>query len=153
MTREPITWEALEHVYYEKTRDWYWIVGTIGVTVSILSVIFSNYVFALFLFIATGTIMIHAAHFPSIVKVELQSNGIRVGSTFYPYRELNAFSLNEEHNPPMLVLDSKAFLYPDVRIFIEETSPQMVRDFLLDHLDEKYHQPSMVEGLIHYLGF
>ena len=153
MKVKKLEWQALEHVYYEKTGDWYWGVGIVGVTAAILALIFGNAIFALLLLIATATIIIHAAHVPKIVKVEIMPNGVRVGSDYYAYSQLKGFSLDEEHNPPILVLDSKAFLRPDIRIFIEDKSPEEIRDFLLDHLDEKYHEPAFTEALIHYLGF
>ncbi|MEK7535457.1 MAG: hypothetical protein AAB590_00360 [Patescibacteria group bacterium] len=148
-----LEWEALEHVYYKKTDDWYWIVGTVGVTTSILAFIFDNAILGLLLLIATATMLLHGARVPGVVKVELQERGVRVGTTFYPFAEMKAFSINEESEPAMLVLDTKAWLIPDVRIFIERVSTHDIRNFLLNHLDEKYHEPSISEGLIHYLGF
>ncbi|HEY4504544.1 MAG TPA: hypothetical protein VJI73_02105 [Candidatus Paceibacterota bacterium] len=148
-----LEWQALEHAYYEKTSDWYWIVGVVGVTASLLAFLFSNAILGLLLLVGTITVLIHGGRIPGVVKVELQERGVRIGSAFYPYSNLTAFSLNEEHDPLILVLDCKAFLTPDIRIFIEEVAVEDIRDFLLDHLDEKYHEPSLAEGLIHYLGF
>ncbi len=148
-----IEWRTLEHAYYEKTGDWYWIVGIVGLTVSVLAFLFGNGLFALLMLVATITVLIHAARVPTEVTVSLQGNGVRVGSNFYPYTSLTAFSLDEESAPPVLVLDSKAFLVPNIHIFIEEAKVGSIRDFLLDHMNEKYHVPSVVEALVHYLGF
>ncbi len=148
-----LSWEAVEHVFYEKTSDWYWIVGVVGATLTILSIIFGNALLALLIALATGTIIIHSRELPAIVKVELLGNGVRIGTRLYPYPSLKSFSLNEEHDPPIIILDVKAFLEPDVRIFIEDVSVEEVRDFLLDHLDEKYYQSSFIDSLVHYLGF
>lgn len=152
-TKQTLAWEAVEHAYYEKTSDWFWIVGVVGGTITILGLIFSNVIIALLAAIATATIIIHAREFPAIVKVELLGNGVRVGNRIYPYPAIANFSLNEEHDPPVLILDVKAFLEPSLRIFIEDHSVEEVRDFLLDHLDEKYFQHSLLDSLIHYLGF
>jgi len=148
-----LEWQALEHAYYAKSADWYWIVSIVGLTASLLVSIFGNGVFGLLLMIATGTVILHGGRIPGVTKIELLPRGVRIGSTFYPYSNLTAFSINEEHDPPILVLDCKAFLTPDIRIFIEGVSSEQVRDHLLDHLDEKYHEHSFTEGLIHYLGF
>jgi len=151
--QKTISWEALEHAYYEKSSDWYWIVGTVGITLAILALVFGNIILSILLIIATGSMLLHGARVPGIIKIELLPKGVRVGNNLYPYSQIKAFSLNEEHDPPILVLDSRALLAPDINVFIEKVTPEEVRDYLLDHLDEKYHEPSAAEGLIHYLGF
>ncbi len=153
MAKKEIEWETLEHTYYEKTSDWYWIVGVIGGTLAILCFVFSNPTLGLVLLIGTVSVMLHAAKVPGKVKVSILDNGVRVGSQFYPYANLTAFSLDEKATPPVLVLDSKAFLATDLRLWLEDIEPDLVRDYLLDHLNEKYHEPSFAEGLIHFLGF
>jgi len=151
---ETLEWQTIEHVYYEKTADWYWIVGIIGGTIGLLSIIFSNAVFGLLILIATSTVLLHAARRPGISKIILGKTGVRVGSDFYAYQNLKSFSISDDQSPSVLCLDTRALLVPDVRVFIEgSVTPDMVKDFLLDHLDEKYHQPSLAEGLIHYFGF
>jgi hypothetical protein len=152
-TKKVIGWDALEHAYFEKSADWYWIVGIAGVTLAVVSFLFSNTVLGVLLVVATITVMIHGAKQPRVVRVELKDNGVRFGTSFYPFRELLSFSINEEHDPPVLVLDSKALLTPDIQIFIEEVEIEAVRQHLLNHLDEKYYQHKFVDGLIHYLGF
>ena len=148
-----IAWEALEHVYYAKTQDWYWIVGIGGVTLAVLSFILGNTILGLLFLVAIVTVMIHGAKVPKVTKVELKGDGVRFGTSFYPYREIYSFSIDEEHVPPKLILDSKALITPDVQIFIEDVTVEQVREHLLDHLDEKYHEHKLVDGLIHYLGF
>ena len=153
MTREPISWETAEHAYNEKTNDWYWIVGVIGLTVAIVAYLFGNAMFGAVMIVGTLTIMIHGAKRPKVIKVELTGNGVRVGSHFYPYNQMKAFSLDEESDPQVLVLDIKSPLFRDIHLFINNIPADHIREFLLDHLDEKYHEPSFTEGLIHYLGF
>jgi hypothetical protein len=153
MAKKEIEWQTLEHAYYEKTSNWYWIVGITGGTLTILFFIFGNPTLALVLLVGTLSVLLHGARVPNLVKVSLEDRGIRIGSQFYPYANLTAFSIDEKANPPVLVLDSSAFLVPNMHILLEETNPDEVRDYLLDHLNERYHEPSFVEGLIHYLGF
>ena len=153
MTREPISWETAEHAYNEKTSDWYWIVGIVGLTIAILAWLFGNALLGGVMIVGTLTIMLHGAKRPRIIRVELNGNGVRIGSHFHPYNQLKAFSLDEESDPQVLVLDIKSPLLRDVHLFLHDISAENVRQFLLDHLDEKYHEPSFAEGLIHYLGF
>ena len=153
MAKKEIEWETLEHTYYEKTSNWFWIVGIVGTTLTVLCFIFSNPTLGLVLLLGTLSTMLHGARVPNVVKIAIQDNGVRIGSQFYPYTNLNSFSLDEKAEPPVLVLDSKAFLVPDIRLQLEDVDPEKVRDYLLDHLNETYHEPSFVDGLIHYLGF
>ena len=154
MTREPISWDTPEHAYNEKTDDWYWIVGVVGFTIAILAWLFGNGLFGGVMLVGTLTLMLHGARRPRVIRVELTGNGVRIGSHFHPYSQLKAFSIDEESDPQVLVLDIKSPLLRDVHLYLESgMSADHIRQFLLDHLDEKYHEPSFAEGLIHYLGF
>src|SRR3989338_4249079 len=153
MTKKDIEWETLEHSYYKKASNWYWIVGICGGTLTVLCFIFSNPTFGLVLLIGTVSVMLHGAKIPNVIKINIMGDGVRVGTQFFPYANLTAFSIDEKIDPPVLVLDSKAFLVPDIRLLLEDVNPDDVRDYLLDHLNEVYHEPSLTEGLVHYLGF
>ncbi len=151
--RAPIEWQTVEHAYYEKTTDWYWIVGIVGGTLALLAILFGNWILGLLLIIAVLTMMLHGARRPGEITVSILPGGVRVGKQMWPYQEMRSFSIDEDAPIPTLVLDTRNPIVPDVRLFLEETSPERVRDYLLDHLDEIYHQPSFLDGLVHYLGF
>ena len=148
-----IYWETIEHPYYEKTSDWYWIVGIVGAVLAFLSFLFGNILLAIIFILATATVMIHGARFPGLVSVEIEAEGIHVGHTFYPYTSFKSFSIDEKSDPAILVLETTGFVLSNMRLTIEDVDPEDIRDFLLDHLDELYHEDSVIDHLIHYLGF
>ena len=82
MTKKEIEWETLEHAYYEKTSDWYWVVGVIGGTLTILCFIFSNPTLGLVFLVGTLSILLHGAKVPSIVKISIQNSAVRIGTQF-----------------------------------------------------------------------
>lgn len=148
-----LSWETIEHAYYEKTADWYWIIGIVGAVAIFLSFLFGNILLAIIFLIGTASIMLHGSQEPDTVTVRLGPQNVRIGKMVYPYSELISFSVDEDDDPVMLYLSTKSVVFSQISVPIEDVPVDLIRDYLHDHLDETYHKESFVEGMIHFLGF
>ncbi len=148
-----LEWETLEHPYFEKTSNWYWLVGIVGITVAALGVIFGNILFAVVMAIATFAVMLHGARRPRIIIVAIDKHGVYIAENYFRYTELKSFSIDDEADIHIVTFKTNKAILPEFSVVIEDYSSEDVRDFLLDHLDEEYHQPSISVAVGNYLGF
>ncbi len=148
-----LTWETDEHLYTEKTADWYWIVGIITISIAVISIILNNLIFAILIIVSSFTLSLFASKRPQIIKVSIDNSSVTIGKTRYPFSELESFWVEtREHIPKMLFKSKKVFM-PYIVVFIEEHSPDEVREVLLEHLHEEEHVEPFLWKLLQYLGF
>jgi hypothetical protein len=148
-----IEWNTLEHPYYEKKADWFWIVGIIGGLLAFLGLVFSNVLFAILIIIATVVVIVHGSKVPDQVRIRLGPDAVHVGGIMYPYTELRSFSISEEDDPEILTLVRSGGYNTHVRIIVEDVKIEDVRAYLLEHIDESYHEPHLTEAIMDYIGF
>ena len=150
---EPILWQTYEYDHNEKTNDWFWIVGIIGLTLAIVSVIFSNILFGGLIVVGTISIIVFGNKEPHLLDCEVNKKGVRVHKTFYPYTNLEAFNITEG-NSPKLILKSAKLLMPLITIPTNNVHPDEITLFLQERLkhDETLNEP-FSHVLMDYLGF
>ena len=148
-----ISWKAKGHLHTEKTSDWYWIVGIITVSIAIVSIILNNIIFAILIIVSSFTLSLFASKKPEILDMEIDSVGISVGKTRYPYKNLQSFWVETREFHPKIILKSKKIFMPFIVVLIEDIDEEMVRQKLLEHLPEEEHIEPFLEKLLIYFGF
>jgi hypothetical protein len=150
---ESISWQIHEYEHYEKTPDWFWIVGIIGLTFAVLAVIFNNILFAVLIVVSTFSLIVFGNKEPHLLDCEINKKGVRVNKTIYPYANLEAFNVTEGHSPKLLLKSSK-LLMPMITIPIGDIDPDEIVTPLSEVLK---HEEEMREPFAHilmdYLGF
>jgi hypothetical protein len=156
MAKDPFIWETNEYFFQEKTSDWYWSVGIIGVSIAILSAIFGNGLFALLLLLSTFALALFGSKKPNILRFEVSKKGIMIGNTLYPFGTLDSFWVEDNRHinrPSKLIIKSRKIIVPLIAIPLDDVNPEDVRDFLLDHLLEDHHIEPLGQKLLEYFGF
>jgi len=150
---EPIIWQIHEYEHYEKTPDWFWIVGIIGATLAVLAVIFNSILFAVLIVIATVSIIIFGNKAPHLLDCEINKKGVRVNRTFYPYSNLDSFNLTDGYSPKLL-LKSKKLLMPLIIIPVGDIHPDEIVPVISELIkhEEELREP-FAHVLMDYLGF
>ncbi len=151
-----ITWETYEHEHREKSKDWYWSLGILIVTASVLSIIFGNYLFGILLIVIGVSLAVVGSKHPKLTIFELNKMGIRIGNKLFPYATLEAFWVqdNEEHDrPSQLLIKSRKTMVPLLIIPIDGIETHEIRDFLLYNLLEKEMEESLSQIILENLGF
>ena len=149
-----IMWEAPEHRHIEKTNDWYWALGIIAITGSVVSIIMHNVLFGIVILLGASTMIVFSHRHPQMRSYEISMRGIRIDNTLYPYSSLDSFCIDEEsHLGPQLIVKSKQLLmsliiFPIPEEYIDEIESIMKPKLREEHIDEPLsHQ------LMEYLGF
>ncbi len=150
---EKISWRAPEHIYTEKTADWYWVVGIVTLSVALISIILNNLVFAILIIVSAATLSLFATKRPRMIPIELSPNGVSVDTTFYPYADLESFWVETEHWHPRIFLKSTKNLSPFIVIFLNDADPGEIHHALSQHLTERKHSEPLLEKVLIYLGF
>ncbi len=156
MAHTPFIWEEHEYVFQEKTNDWYWAVGIIAISITVISIIFGNTLFALLILFGIITLTIFASKKPRLVRFEINKSGIIIEKSLFPYGTLDTFWVEDNTHtgrPSKLFIKSSKVFAPIIAIPLGEMNPEEIRDFLLDHVIEEHHIETFSEKLLEYLGF
>ena len=151
----PISWRAYEYTHSEKGAEWYWALGLIAVAASAMALFFNNVLFAIMILLLAFVLAIFAARKPDLITFTITQRGVRVGNTFYPFKELDSFAIEElsENHTPKLILHSSKIFVPDLFIPLEGVDPDEVHEFMRSFLPEEDHVEPLIHKVMEYFGF
>ena len=108
---------------------------------------------AVLIVIAGFTVGLLSIRRPKDIEVKINNRGIKAGTEFHSWSGLESFWLEEETDPPKIILISKRFLLPHIIIPLGDVNFGDVHDVLLEHLPQVEHHESIVDVLAARLGF
>jgi hypothetical protein len=149
----PLRWSAYEHEHLERGSDWFWALGIIAVSAALTSILLGNVLFALLIVVAAATIGLIANHPPQLHEFELTDKGIRTGVTTHPYENIISFWVDEEPHEPVLLIDTIAFMAPNLVIPLGDTDPDAVREFLSQYVQEVPMKEPLAHKVMEFFGF
>lgn len=149
----PLRWSAYEHEHIERGSDWFWALGIIAVSAALTSILLGNVLFAVLIVVAAATIGLIANHPPQLHEFELTEKGIRTGVTMHPYENIISFWVDEEVDEPVLLIDTIAFMAPNLIIPLGETKPEVVREFLSQYAHEVPMKEPLAHKVMEFFGF
>ena len=135
----------VSHEYPDRTRsnDWYWAVGIIVLAITIGSVIFKNYLFAILILMGGILLLFYAIKKPEQVDFEVNDLGIRAGERMYPMENIQMFWIEKNAFPAKLIFRTRRSFLPIEAFPIEDDSIDDTRAILRDHLpEEKISEPT-----------
>ena len=149
-----IYFETLEHNHTKKNGDWYWIVGIISLSIIVSSALFENFTFAIVVLLATIALFFVSHRDPEVLKIGMDSKGVYVNTTHYPYDTLESFWVETTLGMPRVIIKSRKALIPLIVIPIsEEIDPDDIEFFLGYHLDQEKLEESLFQVILEYFGF
>lgn len=127
-----ISWRTSAHEKQDRTSDWYWALGIIGICGAVASVLWGNILFAVIIALAALSIGVLAARIPREHDVHIDSRGVIVDGDLYPYESLHSFWIAGGREVPRLYLSTTGIVHPHLVLGIRE--------------------PAQVEEVYHYLS-
>ncbi|MDD5110691.1 MAG: hypothetical protein PHI63_05795 [Patescibacteria group bacterium] len=124
----------------QRGRRWFITMGIIGTLMAIYGIWTGNLLFVLLLVLFTMTYLLMQRQ-PTQVRFTISEDGISMGRTFYPYRELKKFWII--YQPPdvkALYLEFQNPLKPYFPIPLVDQNPVTIRHALLDYVMEDLHR-------------
>lgn len=150
---EKIEWLSPQYIHTEKTRDWYWVVGIITLTIALVAIILNNPIFAVLIVVSSFTLSLFASRKPEIMENTLDSDGLRVGKMLYPYDHMESFFVETADKYPRLILKLKQRLSQYVTVLIDPDDAEDIKIFLRNHIKEEKLTESIIEKFLIYFGF
>ena len=148
----PLRWSAYEHEHIERGSDWFWALGIIAISAALTSILFSNVLFAILILVAAGTMVLIARHPPQLHEFEITEKGIQTGLTMHPFENVISFWVEEEGEPTLLV-DTIAFMAPNLVIPLGDMNPEAVRAFLIERVEEVPMKEPLAHKIFEFFGF
>jgi hypothetical protein len=149
-----IGWEAPEHRHIEKTTDWFWVVGIIAVSGSVVSIILDDVLFSIVILLGATTMILFSHHKPKLLSFEVSVRGIRIGKTLYSYDSLEQYSIDEEApEEPQLIVRSKHMFMPLLIMPLPEEYIDDIDAILSERLPEVHMHEPLSHRLLEFFGF
>ena len=141
-----LRWSAYEREHIERSRDWFWALGIVALSVAAIAILLNDLLFGVVVIAAAVTIALIARTPPELAQFEISDRGVRVNGELHRFDDIISFWVEDEHaGKPLLLIDTTKFLAPNLIIPIEHIDPAAIRAFL----KEKTEEVPMKEPLSH----
>jgi len=144
-----ISWMSPEFHYHEKDEAWPILVVLLGILLAAYALWQGNFLFLVFVCIATGLAIVWGGRKPQHFEFKLNDKGLIIDETMHLYREFRSFALGGDS----LHFMPKSSVMPRIEIIIPHSREREIREYLLDFLHETEYTESFVETLGHWLRF
>jgi len=145
-------WETLEYEHHEKNRNWFWIVGLGGAVLILLAILMKNFLLAILLLLTAFALILHGGKRPDKITIAISRQGIQVRHLLYPFKTLRSFCVHDHLPTKKITLRSDRAFMPHLHLpLAADVNHEAVRLFLLEHLPEEHHEPTLIDALVEYL--
>jgi len=149
-----INWQAPEYEFREKTSDWFWAVIIIVASGGIASIIYKNYLFAVFLILAAVLLLVYSIRKPEIVNFEVSEKDLKIKDEVYLYSDMINFWIDKNHPRKRLLINTNKILAPLIDIPLpDEANEEEIKNILLEKIKEEEIKEPMFHRVMEYLGF
>ena len=100
-----IEWSAPEYTHKERSNDWFWAIGLVTVIACVIAIWLHNYVFAIFLFVSGGSLIMFSIRHPQDVKYIIETEGLTIGKDKHNWKSIKSFNIKV----PLLIV---SFCFP-----------------------------------------
>ena len=147
-----ISW-VVRRAHRERSNDWYWGVGALALAGALASIFFGNVLLAIIIIMSAGSIGVLASREPREHSVTLDTRGMIVDGTRYPYSAIHSFWVEHEVEDPRLFVSMNGILAPHFSFDLgDEAQGNRIRDFLKRYVHEEEQGPHVGEHVAELLG-
>lgn len=146
--RADIEWEIKTRSEKDHGNAFYIITLSATLVLLLFSVWQKDFLFGVFVILASGTILFLSTQRPENYKFKLTDDALVIGNNenIYPYHRFSHFNIYEyspeEHE---LFLVFKKRLKPILRIRVYRSDIEKIKEFLPEHLPQKDTDPSLLD--------
>ena len=152
-----IRWSAPEFHYYQKDVSWYWLVLLITVIIVGFALWQGNFLFAVFIIMASVLTLIWGKRTPKTIDFILSGRGLDIGGKkLYTYDSFNGFAIIPNDDEPELselIFKTKKQVNPWLRVIIATQRADDVKNLLSKFIPEIEYQESLSDRISKFLRF
>jgi len=128
---DKIEWSAPEYKHKEKSIDFLWAIGLGAIIAFGLAIWFHNYLFAVFLLVAGGSLILFSVRHPEEVHFVIETSGITLGKDKYTWKMVKGFNIKKEEDSAVLLIELDKYLLPVYTIPLPIDEIPRVKESLL----------------------
>lgn len=147
-----ISWEVKEYEHFEHGPDWFWGVALVAIVGGLLAIFFDNFLLAVIIALAAASLVMYGKREPVMLTVELSADGVRIGKTFYPYKNLKTFWVTEAGERTKLLLESTRSIMPIIDVRAPMARREEIMNYLNDYLPALEREESLIDALGDWFG-
>lgn len=149
------SWTTTEYEHRKKSADWYWALGLIIITGSVISFIRGNLLFGFFIILGGILIGILSTKKPDPVSVEITDEIISINKLIIKFTEIESFWMyRNPFGTRKLIFKTRKNFNTIISIPIsEDISTSELRSFLSEKLEEKELKETFTDLLLERIGF
>ena len=143
-----IEWSLPEYSHKERGNDWFWTLGVITIVACGIALWLHSNVFAIFIFVAGGCLIMFTLRPPQNVTYIVETKGLSMGKDLYEWKKLKSFNIKNKDTDPyakLLIETNKHFLpiytIPLPKEKVDETKDALLKVLPRSEVDES---PSML---------
>lgn len=143
-----IVWEIKTHADRQRGNVFYIVVLSVTALLLLFSIWQKDFLFGVFVILASGTVLFLSAQKPETYKFKLAPNEavIGEGESVYPYSKFSHFDIYEFGSQESeLFLVFKERIKPILRMRIYKADTEKIREFLSEKLPQKKTEPSIID--------
>jgi len=156
---EELRWSAPAHEYHEK--GFFWETGVIIIAAILIIValfVQQNFLFAVFVIIAAGTIIFWSRQQPATIEFMLSQRGLAInGENRYPFIDLQEFSVSPHEVTKdghfEVVFHKKSALGTHLKVPVKADQAGDIKAFLANYLPEFEYEESVTDHLSRIFRF
>lgn len=149
---QPFIWETYEYHHTPKTADWFWALGIVALCCVFIAILTGNVLFGIVIILAAFSLSLYAARKPKKIRVEINSKGVRVDDTIFPFAHIHSFALSVDGRHPSLVITMDKLLMPHILIPLADVEPEDVRTILSARLKEDHYEEPLSQKIFEAFG-
>ena len=150
---DKIEWSAPEYKHTEKSMDFLWAIGLTAVVISGLAIWFHNYLFAIFVLISGGSLILFSIRHPREVSFSIETSGLTMGKDKYAWKDIKGFHIKKEEDYTVLLIELRKYLLPVYTISLPTSLISSVKESLLKVIPNIELEESKSMKFMEKMGF
>ena len=148
-----ISWEAPTFNYNPNKKYLALVIIFIFLGAGTLLFLKKDFLLVIFLVLYALMLIFYANKKPEVSKITLNQSSIKIDDQIYYYRNIKSFWLDYEPSGlKELSIEPKKWYLPYIKIPIEKENPLNIRSLVLNYVQEKEHEKSLVDLISKKIG-
>ncbi|MFA6397941.1 MAG: hypothetical protein WDK96_03830 [Candidatus Paceibacterota bacterium] len=150
-----IEWSVPEYSHKERGNDWFWTIGLITIVACGIAIWLHNYVFAIFLLISGGCLIMFTMRPPLEVNYIVETKGLAMGKDMHPWKKIKSFNIKKEDKDEYakLLIETSKYFLPIYTIPLPKDMADEMKETLLLVLPRSEINESQSMLFMEKLGF
>jgi len=148
-----IEWSVHEYKHEEKSVDFIWAIGLVSIIACGIALWFSNYLFAVFIFISGCSLIFFSLRNPEDITFVVETSGLTIGKDKYEWKKIKGFRVKKDDDKTVLLVEINKYFLPVYTIPLPVTLCAEVKESLLKFINEIELEESKSMKFMEKLGF